>query len=53
VISADYDQHYTLLYFGSCINSLLPDAAEITVQVKDVVRGGETIVPFLKEPPDA
>ena len=43
-------QHSGLICFGLRIDLLLPAAAEIAVQVKDVVRGGETIIAFLKEP---
>ena len=46
-------QRYGLICFGSRIDLLLPAAAELAVQVKDVVKGGETIVAFLKEPPGA
>jgi phosphatidylserine decarboxylase len=47
------DQPYGFISFGSRIDLLLPAAAEIAVQGKDVVRGGETIVAFLKEPSGA
>ena len=43
-------QRYGLIRFGSRTDLLLPAAAEIVVQVGDVVRGGETILAFLKEP---
>ena len=43
-------QRYGLIRFGSRTDLLLPTAAEIVVQVGDVVRGGETILAFLKEP---
>jgi len=46
-------QRYGLIRFGSRTDLLLPATAEIVVQVGDVVRGGETILAFLKEPPDA
>lgn len=46
-------QRYGLIRFGSRTDLLLPAAAEITVQVGDVVRGGETILAFLKEPQGA
>ena len=46
-------QRYGLICFGSRIDLLLPAAAEIAVQVKDVIMGGETMVAFLKEPPGA
>ena len=46
-------QRYGLIRFGSRTDLLLPAAAEIAVQVGDVVRGGETILAFLKEPPGA
>jgi phosphatidylserine decarboxylase len=43
-------QRYGLIRFGSRTDLLLPTTAEIAVQVGDVVRGGETILAFLKEP---
>ena len=43
-------QRYGLIRFGSRTDLLLPAAAEVVVQVGDVVRGGETILAFLKEP---
>ena len=43
-------QRYGLIRFGSRTDLLLPATAEIVVQVGDVVRGGETILAFLKEP---
>lgn len=46
-------QRYGLIRFGSRTDVLLPAAAEIVVQVGDTVRGGETVLAFLKEPPDA
>jgi len=46
-------QRYGLIRFGSRTDLLLPATAEIAVQVGDVVRGGETILAFLKEPPGA
>jgi len=46
-------QRYGLIRFGSRTDLLLPATAEITEQVGDVVRGGETILTFLKEPPGA
>jgi phosphatidylserine decarboxylase len=46
-------QRYGLICFGSRTDLLLPATAEIAVQVGDVVRGGETILAFLKEPPGA
>jgi len=46
-------QRYGLIRFGSRTDVLLPATAEIAVQVGDTVRGGETILAFLKEPPDA
>jgi len=46
-------QRYGLIRFGSRTDLLLPAAAEVVVQVGDVVRGGETILAFLKEPPGA
>ena len=49
----DKGQRYGLIRFGSRTDLLLPATAEIAVQVGDVVRGGETILAFLKEPPGA
>jgi phosphatidylserine decarboxylase len=46
-------QRYGLIRFGSRTDVLLPATAEIAVQVGDTVRGGETILAFLKEPPGA
>ena len=46
-------QRYGLIRFGSRTDLLLPATAEIAVQVGDVVRGGETILAFLKEPSGA
>ena len=46
-------QRFGLIRFGSRTDLLLPAAAEIVVQVGDVVRGGETVLAFLKEPPGA
>ena len=46
-------QRYGLIRFGSRTDLLLPATAEIAVQVGEVVRGGETILAFLKEPPGA
>lgn len=46
-------QRLGLIRFGSRTDLLLPAAAEIAVQVGDVVRGGETILALLKEPPGA
>ncbi len=46
-------QRYGLIRFGSRTDLLLPASAAITVHVGDVVRGGETILAFLKEPPGA
>jgi phosphatidylserine decarboxylase len=46
-------QRYGLIRFGSRTDLLLPATAEIVVQVGDVVRGGETVLAFLKEPPGA
>jgi len=46
-------QRYGLIRFGSRTDLLLPATADIAVQVGDVVRGGETILAFLKEPPGA
>jgi phosphatidylserine decarboxylase len=46
-------QRFGLIRFGSRTDLLLPAAAEIAVQVGDVVRGGETVLAFLKEPPGA
>ena len=49
----DKGQRYGLIRFGSRTDLLLPVTAEIAVQVGDVVRGGETILAFLKEPSGA
>jgi len=49
----DKGQRYGLIRFGSRTDLLLPATAEIAVQVGDVVKGGETILAFLKEPPGA
>jgi len=46
-------QRYGLIRFGSRTDLLLPATAEIAVQIGDTVRGGETILAFLKEPPGA
>jgi phosphatidylserine decarboxylase len=46
-------QRYGLIRFGSRTDLLLPMTAEIAVQVGDMVRGGETILAFLKEPSGA
>ena len=46
-------QRYGLIRFGSRTDLLLPATAEVVVQVGDVVRGGETVLAFLKEPPGA
>jgi phosphatidylserine decarboxylase len=46
-------QRFGLIRFGSRTDLLLPATAEVAVQVGDVVRGGETILAFLKEPPGA
>lgn len=46
-------QRFGLIRFGSRTDLLLPAAVEIVVQVGDVVRGGETILAFLKEPSGA
>jgi phosphatidylserine decarboxylase len=46
-------QRFGLIRFGSRTDLLLPATAEIAVQVGDVVRGGETVLAFLKEPPGA
>jgi phosphatidylserine decarboxylase len=46
-------QRYGLIRFGSRTDLLLPATAEIAVRVGDVVRGGETVLAFLKEPPGA
>jgi phosphatidylserine decarboxylase len=43
-------QRYGLIRFGSRIDLILPQDAEIVVQVGDIVRGGETILASLKEP---
>lgn len=46
-------QRYGLIRFGSRTDVLLPATAEIAVHVGETVRGGETILAFLKEPSDA
>jgi phosphatidylserine decarboxylase len=46
-------QRYGMIRFGSRTDLLLPATAEIAVRVGDVVRGGETVLAFLKEPPGA
>jgi phosphatidylserine decarboxylase len=43
-------QRYGLIRFGSRIDLILPQDAEVVVQVGDIVRGGETILAALKEP---
>jgi phosphatidylserine decarboxylase len=43
-------QRYGLIRFGSRIDLILPQNAEVVVQVGDIVRGGETILASLKEP---
>jgi phosphatidylserine decarboxylase len=43
-------QRYGLIRFGSRVDLVLPPDAEVVVQVGDKVRGGETILAFLKEP---
>lgn len=43
-------QRYGLIRFGSRTDLLIPKEADIVVQVGNVVRGGETILAFLKEP---
>jgi phosphatidylserine decarboxylase len=43
-------QRYGLIRFGSRIDLILPQDAEVVVQVGDIVRGGETILASLKEP---
>jgi phosphatidylserine decarboxylase len=43
-------QRYGLIRFGSRTDLLIPMEADIVVQVGNVVRGGETILAFLKEP---
>jgi phosphatidylserine decarboxylase len=42
-------QRYGLIRFGSRTDLVLPREAEVIVQVGDVVRGGETVLAFLKE----
>ena len=42
-------QRYGLIRFGSRTDLLLPHEAEVVVKVGDVVRGGETVLAFLKE----
>jgi phosphatidylserine decarboxylase len=43
-------QRFGLIRFGSRTDLLLPPEAEVLVQVGKVVRGGETVLAFLKEP---
>jgi phosphatidylserine decarboxylase len=43
-------QRYGLIRFGSRVDLVLPPGAEVVVRVGDRVRGGETILAFLKEP---
>jgi phosphatidylserine decarboxylase len=43
-------QRYGLIRFGSRVDLVLPQDAEVVVHVGDKVRGGETILAFLKEP---
>ena len=43
-------QRYGLIRFGSRVDLVLPQDAEVVVQVGDKVKGGETILAFLKEP---
>lgn len=43
-------QRYGLIRFGSRVDLILPHDAEVVVHVGDRVRGGETILAFLKEP---
>jgi phosphatidylserine decarboxylase len=43
-------QRYGLIRFGSRVDLVLPPDAEVVVHVGDRVRGGETILAFLKEP---
>ena len=42
-------QRYGLIRFGSRVDLVLPPDAEVVVHVGDRVRGGETILAFLKE----
>jgi phosphatidylserine decarboxylase len=43
-------QRYGLIRFGSRVDLILPQDTEVVVQAGDKVRGGETILAFLKEP---
>lgn len=43
-------QRYGLIRFGSRTDVLLPQEAEIVVRVGDTVKGGTSILAFLKEP---
>ena len=45
-------QRYGLIRFGSRTDLVLPPEAEVVVGVGDSVRGGETVLAFLKEPLD-
>jgi phosphatidylserine decarboxylase len=43
-------QRYGLIRFGSRTDLVLPAEADVVARIGDVVRGGETILAFLKEP---
>jgi phosphatidylserine decarboxylase len=43
-------QRYGLIRFGSRVDLILPQDAEVVVHVGDIVKGGETILAVLKEP---
>ena len=45
-------QRYGLIRFGSRTDLVLPPEVEVVVGVGDSVRGGETVLAFLKEPLD-
>ena len=46
-------QRYGLIRFGSRTDLVLPAEVDIVARIGDVVRGGETILAFLKEPQGA
>ena len=43
-------QRYGLIRFGSRTDVMLPQETEVVVRVGDIVRGGESVLAFLKEP---
>ncbi len=44
------DQPFGLLRFGTRADVFIPREAEVAVEVGDTVKGGESILAFLKEP---